>query len=239
MKTEDRGLRMEDGKLGSEESPVDKGCPVSERGAQIGMNRWGAASRFAHVAEKAKNEVLRFKTTFRVQRHPEGWPANREENCRTPRKWQTSNIQHRTLNIEWKMGNRGRERGRKAGMKKGWRLALYGDSCRLIVAVALAIAVEKPRGHTAPATLWSLYWGGFWGDLLGISGCMSGLPKQARMSAVQPAEHGRSGNCSLISSCFHLFPLASAVLIIKIIFGMSAVGWPEEHQRGPNSAKLA
>ena len=53
-----------------------------------------------------------------------------------------------------------------------------------------------------------------------ISGSLSG---RARMSAVQPAERERIGNCSLISTCFHLIPLVSAVLIIKI-FSKQALG---------------
>jgi hypothetical protein len=84
----------------------------------------------------------------------------------------------------------------------------------------------KPRhpmsGRTLPAqsmTIWSILERGrdsVRGDLGLRRELREGLSGWARKSAVQPAEPGRLGNCSLISSCFHLFPLASAVWIIKI-----------------------
>jgi hypothetical protein len=105
----------------------------------------------------------------------------------------------------------------------------------------------KPRqqlsGRTLPAqsmTLWPSLKRG-----RDFARCDSGLrlPGWARKSAVQPAEHGRLGNCSLFSSSFHLFPLASAVLIIKIIFH-DADACPEGSGRQEpgtrlNSLKLA
>jgi hypothetical protein len=64
MKTEDRGLRMEDGKAGSAEKAMDKG--QSERAGIVQSPSSKVQSRIDRGDEEAEFEVLRLKTTFRV-----------------------------------------------------------------------------------------------------------------------------------------------------------------------------
>jgi hypothetical protein len=55
----------------------------------------------------------------------------------------------------------------------------------------------------------------------------SGLAMRTpRPAARVPGLLGFGGGCSLISTCFHHFPLVSGVFTKKIFFGVSAVGWP-------------
>ncbi len=217
------------------------GC--SARGAE-GAGRDGDVQSLrrkgqSHVAREAEFEDWRLKTSFWDKGHPEGWTPSGEEIVRNQEnaniEHPTSNAEHRTedgdsitrtrtttrTNYECRMGRGASPRGRRLvrpRRARSPRLALVGV-CRLVPDVfARDRRGKAPSRQTLPAqsmTIWSRLKRG-----RDSAGCDFGLrlSGRARKSAVQSAGQGRLGNCSLISSCFHLFPLASAVLIIKIIF---------------------
>ncbi len=92
----------EDGKWGSEEeSMVTGGWGVP---AQCGVrNAEGAMNTEGDLicrGGKAEFEVLRLKTDFRFEGHPEGWTPSGEENGRNR---ENANIEHPTSNAEQRM----------------------------------------------------------------------------------------------------------------------------------------
>ncbi len=205
MKTEDRGLRIEDGKLGGEENPMDKGHAV--RSAECRLRNERVSAEPLRQGGKAKYEDLSLKTRFRA-----GHLINR--------------------------GSRGRAGLMRYSVES--RVKCFGPGCfkmgrsmnhwpgrgGYLVEIPLSPSLSPLVPHGERENLCKYDFG--------MSGC-SGASSPSGTACAWSGD-----GCSLISTCFHLFPLVAAVFIIKIFFGAArSAGRAGRATRGGNSAKLA
>ncbi len=214
----------EDGKWGNEDSPMVAGCwagpaQCGVRNAEGGVNTEG--DRICRGG-KAEFEVLRLKTDFRFEGHPEGWTPNGEEDKESITRTRT-----KSRNDE--------------GMAIG-ALCLFvpADGCGGLGSPGKSAVAAKPLPAQS-TTMWAALesWRGRgWrefelrGGKLGMSGRTlavqsktfpvrsaerrSGLRGAVRFCLFAPSmpAHGLGWLFTFCHNCSH----SSAVLIIKIIF---------------------
>jgi hypothetical protein len=182
-----------DGKWGNEDSPMLAGCSAraAEGAGRDGEVQSPKSKVQSHVAGEAEFEFLRSNMNCRVEEHPEGWTPNGERNVQGP----MPNVQ------SW-----GTETLSAFGY--GWTVGVPYFHSKAVG----DFGSPRPGGDTIcevdPSFVFTplLFRGKAAGAIDGYGS--AGLRHWLQFG----------GGWSLISTCFHLFPLASAVLIIKTFF---------------------